>query len=250
MWDVILGPNPRQCHVYHLRRSGGHGLIDWLLAHHDEPKIHYNQAYPLGRGMIGARSDQIHEVPGVAGKPRFPLLSIEDTPLDFIAAAVKRPRLVLLLLRDPFNMFASRLGIVRKHRGRDPMGHANANRINPALWKQYAREFLEPHYLPHAVRVNYNSWYTSADYRRQLAEHLGWKFTDRGFGSTDGWRFSQGSSFGQTDAKSLDLLGRWKFFAHDAEYAGLFDDEIRQLSKAIFDFVPPLPLAARRVARS
>jgi hypothetical protein len=195
------------------------------------------------------QSAQIHEIPGDARKPRVPLLSLEDVPLDYIAASVKRPNKVLLLLRDPFNMFASRLGIIRKHRGRDVMGHASANRINPALWKQYAREFIETHYLPHAVRVNFNRWYTSADYRRQISELLGWTFTDRGFGSTDGWRFSQGSSFGQTDARNLDLFERWKVYQNDREFAGYFDDEIRQLSKALFDFVPPVAPVARHVAR-
>ena len=114
LFDVTLGPNPSQCHLYHIRRTGAHGVIDWMLAHHDGPKIHYNQAMPLGAGKLGVRLEQVQEIPGDPGKPLFPLVSLEDQPLNRIVATVQLPRQVVILLRDPFNTFASRLAIVRK----------------------------------------------------------------------------------------------------------------------------------------
>ncbi len=148
------------------------------------------------------------------------------------------------MLRDPFNTFASRLRNIQNHRAKDVARIAIMNRIKPALWKQYAREFLSPRYLPHAVRLNFNVWYASASYRRYIAEQLGWTFTDQGFGSASGWNFSRGSSFGDRDPKNLDLLNRWQAYRDDAEFLGYFDEELRQLSLEIFDFAPPLGAAA------
>ena len=94
-------------------------------------------------------------------------------------------------------------------------GWPDANRNFPTLWKEYAREFLNPHFLPHALRVNFNRWYVNPDYRREIAAQLGWTFNDRGFGSKAGWRFSLGSSFGEIDAKNLHLFSRWRHFEGD-----------------------------------
>jgi hypothetical protein len=146
------------------------------------------------------------------------------------------------LLRDPFNTLASRLAIVHKPGASE--GWPDTNRNFPTLWKQYAREFLNPHFLPHAVRVNFNRWYVNRDYRREIAAQLGWTFNDRGFGSKEGWRFSLGSSFGETDPKNLHLFSRWRHFEGNAEYVACFDDEMRDLSQRIFDFAPPLKRSA------
>jgi hypothetical protein len=227
-------------HVYHLRRSGGHGVIDWLLKHQAGNKVHYNQVVPISPGYLEAPCNQICQFPGDAAKPLFELISFEDLPLDLVAAKVRPPRQAVLMLRDPFNTFASRLRNIEKSRGPDAARKAEIHRIDPALWKQYAREFLNPRYLPHAVRLNFNVWYVSASYRRYISEQLGWTFTDQGFGSTSGWKFSQGSSFGDRDPKHLDLFNRWRVYRDDAQFQGYFDDEMRQLSAEIFDFAPQL----------
>lgn len=230
---VVL--RPEQMHIYHLRRSGGHGVIDWLLAHHAGPKIHYNQALPAGAGAVLIPHGQTRQIGGDFGKSLFEIISFEDMPLDQVAASIPLPRQTILMLRDPFNTFASRLKRVRENRAanRPILTH-----INPQMWKQYAREFLAPRYLPHAVHLNFNRWYTSVDYRREIAEKLGWTFTDTGFGSSEGWVFSRGSSFCDADPRNLDLLNRWQVYQNDEEWLSYFDDEIRQLSEQIFNFVP------------
>jgi hypothetical protein len=240
--------HPDQFHVYHLRRSGGHGVIDWLLKHQEGEKVHYNQAIPVYPGCFEVPFGQIAKIGGDASKPLFELFSFEDQPLEFLAAKVRPPRKAVLMLRDPFNTFASRLRNIQNHRTNDVLDIASVNRIRPALWKQYAREFLDPRYLPHAVRLNFNVWYASVNYRRYISEQLGWTFTDQGFGSTNGWRFSRGSSFGERDPKNLDLFNRWQVYRDDAEFLSYCDDEIRQLSAEIFEFVPPLGAAPSSMA--
>ena len=236
----ILIAHPDRFHLYHLRRSGGHGVIDWLLKHHEGNKIHYNQARPVSPGVLDVVCNEIVQIPGDFGKPLFELISFEDLPLDLVARTVRPSRRAILMLRDPFNLFASRLRNMENHPASDGSGIAGGNHINPAIWKQYAREFLKPRFLPHAVRLNFNVWYRSVSYRRYIAEQLGWTFTDQGFGSTDGWRFSLGSSFGDRDPKNLDLFNRWRAYQNNAEFLTYCHDEIRQLSAEIFDFVPPL----------
>ena len=224
-------------------------MIDWLLKHQAGDKVHYNQAVPVSPGYLEAPCNQVCQFRGDAAKPLFELISFEDLALDLAAAKVRPPRQAVLILRDPFNTFASRLRSIQNSRGPDAARTAMVNRVDPALWKQYAQEFLNPRYLPHAVRLNFNVWYLSASYRRYISEQLGWTFTDQGFGSTSGWKFSQGSSFGDRDPKHLDLFNRWRVYQDDPRFQGYFDDEIRHLSEEIFDFaphlgeVPPPPLA-------
>jgi hypothetical protein len=226
---------PGQIHVWHLRRTGGHGVIDWLMGHHDGHKLHHNQALPQNAASVQVPHGQTALHFGNPALPLFELVSFEDLPLDHRAAQLVRPQRTVLLLRDPFNTFASRLQRIRQ----DP-AQARLLAIIPALWKRYAHEFLEPHYLPDAVRINFNRWYLSADYRKTVSERLGWHFTDRGFGSKRGWVFSHGSSFGDNDPTNLDLLNRWKTFQDDKEFRSYLDDEVCELSKRIFDLQIPL----------
>jgi hypothetical protein len=227
-----------QFHVYHLRRSGGHGLIDWVFGHHAGPKAHFNQVNRYVRSGWFRPQQTVH-LHGDPTQRAFELISCEDLPLN-ILATLPPPRYSILLLRDPFNTFASRLQMVRNATAEGYVQEAMLVRADPLLWKQYAREYVEPRYLPRALRVNYNRWYTDAAYRENLAAQLGWTFTDQGFGSKVGWRFSGGSSFREKDPRNLDILGRWTRFRDDPEFLDYFDDEIRALSRRIFEWAAPI----------
>lgn len=235
--------NPNLFHVYHLRRGGGHGVIAWLLAHHSGPKVHYNQCLPTQRpARFWVVDGFIARYAGPAQLPAFELASFEDWPVQRLCEFKRGTVSGALILRDPFNCFASRLQILRHPDSLDPVNRGRGCDIAPNLWKQYAAAFLDPAILPHAVRVNFNQWYTDQPYRRQLSEALGWTFTDTGFGSRAGWQFSRGSSFGDSDPWQLDLLNRWQVFRHDKEFLSLFDQETVELSKSIFGFCPDVLL--------
>jgi hypothetical protein len=203
------------------------------MGHHCGHKIHHNQAIPVKTALAHVRLGQSTLEQGDPAKPPCVVVSFEDLPLDNGAQLV-HPSRTVLLLRDPFNTFASRL-----KRFRDNPVRNRPNAIRPAQWKQYAREFLKPRYLPDAVRVNFNRWYLSLDYRKSISEQLGWHFTDRGFGSKKSWIFSHGSSFGEADPLNLDVLNRWQTYQDDEEFRSYLDDEIRELSKRIFDLEIP-----------
>ncbi len=71
-------------------------------------------------------------------------------------------RMDVLILRDPYNLFASRLtsgiGSVSPH-------------VAARIWCQHAREFngSRSHLRRDLVTVNYNCWATSGSYRRGIS---------------------------------------------------------------------------------
>jgi tetratricopeptide (TPR) repeat protein len=238
---VAVPPGPEVFHVYHLRRSGGHGVIAWLLGHHQAEKIHYNQCRPdKDSGCILVLDRMIAKYAGTAQKA-FELASFEDIPLEHLRQFSRPGVPAILLLRDPFNWFASRLQMIRTHFDKFVGATPEYFRADAARWKEYAMEYMNAANMPQAIRVDFNHWYTDQEYRKHTSDALGWRFTDDGFASRLGWEFSSGSSFGETDPSRLDLLNRWRHFQNDAEFISFFDDDLFDLSKLIFDFTPDLP---------
>lgn len=215
-----------------LRRSGNHAVLDWLLAHHNN-WIHYNNVV-----LEDLTTDQVvHH-----GKdPDYVVASFEDYDLRAISERIgNRERIVLL--RDPFNLFASRLAMVRKFVS-DPeckftcLDLISRRAIN--LWKQYAREFIYAH-VANTVFINFNLWYEDQEYRKDISRVMGWEHTDAGFASHQGWQFSGGSSF-----SGGNPLESWKNLRDDDEYLSMFDEETVFLSETMYGTKPPLRLKYR-----
>src|SRR5690606_33971140 len=103
-----------------------------------------------------------------------PLTKPEVEALHDEHVGVSRRRIDVLVLRDPFNLFASRI-----KGGLGEVSHAVALRI----WRQHAGEFLGRRTLSvnPLVPINFNRWACDADYRARTADALGMKFTDAGF---------------------------------------------------------------------
>ena len=140
-----------------------------------------------------------------------------------------RIRRLLLILRDPYNLFAS-----RRKGGFGVVPEETAMRI----WKQHAREFQGTRRylrLPR-VLISYNRWATDSAYRREVARQLGVATGDRGVQHVP--PAGNGSSF---DGRRYDgragrmrVLSRWRHFEDDRRFAGLFDTDTRRLARQIF----------------
>lgn len=150
----------------------------------------------------------------------------------------------LLILRDPYNMMASRIqsGFTRhKFKRNDPYKNAiNASGTSTiSLWKQYANEYLgTTQYLKNIkVVINYNRWFVDRDYRASILRQLGFEGRCKGiYKVTD---HGGGSSFDGIDydgrAEKMDVLNRYKKFKDNAEYRRIFEDvELVDLSTKIF----------------
>lgn len=249
--------NHRETRIVGLSRSGNHAIVEWIRRQAEgrvcflncvEPKTNpYQTARPTGDGRRGLASysefDIEQEAAGCLSKKDLLIFSYEDCFLTMVChrdferhhdqwLGASRQRFDVLILRDPFNLFASRLR--SQYTGVTP-------KTMVRIWKQHARQFLgERNYVTQEfLPISYNRWTADAGYRRQIAEQLGLRFNDAG--STRVPATGGGSSFdGQRFdgvANVMDVFGRWRHFQDDDEYRRLFDAETLRLSKSIFGSV-------------
>ncbi|SFG71091.1 hypothetical protein SAMN04488020_103261 [Palleronia marisminoris] len=241
--------NEREIQVLGMSRSGNHAVCNWIFAQADEPKLLLNCAEgktdpfatcrPFSTGEPGWRGVPD---PGTAPEPgarrALVMHSYEDswfahafsreleTHHDAWLGASRR-RVRLLILRDPYNLFASRL----------KMGAALSTHVSRTMWKQHAREALgDTRRVEDKVVVLYNRWATQKDYRRDLAARLGLTFTDAG--ASDVPQTMGGSSFDGTafDGRAAEMAtrDRWRAYAHDPIYRAIFDPEMVSLATRLF----------------
>ena len=254
--------------VYHLKRGGGHAIVNWIARNLDRQVFHLNNAFskplkvrwrgekifrritdPERYGGPGQRLYNVELPAGtgwrdVARMPKEVLLTnVENFPLARVPGAAllgpgadryigsSRERKTVLVLRDPYNTFASVWRSKRRMRNR-------LHRFYRSQWKAYAREFLgETSYLPPGtMMVSFNEWFADGGYRRRLAEELGLEAVDRGVEevSTDGGGSSFSGRERQGRASEMKVLERWRVFEDDPHYAAAFDEETVELSRRIF----------------
>ena len=249
-----------------MSRSGNHAIINWILAQASGRVCFLNCAEAGTNPFHTARP---LDGDGVAFKANFPLdlaaeqrgehgakdllvHSYEDTFLRPLAYTPPQrealtgsalQRMDVLILRDPYNLFASRLA--------SGMGSVSSH-VAARVWCQHAREFSgsRSHLRRDLVTVDYNRWATSHSYRRGVSHRLGLEFDDassRHVPVTAG-----GSSFDGTTrdgaAGSMAVLDRWRGFMHDPAYRAVFNDTVHRLSRHIFGVTPATEAFASREA--
>lgn len=241
-----------------MRRSGSHAFLNWLASLYKD-KICFINDLPDKRFIYKAQPSE--DLPSLPLKKRVPLSSLknllvynfEDINLEqSLPNQDKLDQLkgisgklhTFLLLRDPYNLFASRLQLRR----RDPLNEFTLKVAPPTIegiqwqqkmWIQYAKEFLtKTCYLgKNVVPVSYNRWLLDCDYRKSLAEEVGCAYHEEGFKQVSEYGF--GSSFGDFPNRivtdSLPLLTRWKTFLQDEEFLQMIENvELKDLSYQIF----------------
>lgn len=259
--------NRCEVRVVGMSRSGNHAILHWLLEQMKgrvaflncvEPKTNpFATARALSDGRRAVANydgfDLEREAAGAHSRKDWLVYNYEDTFLGKVVAgpfASRRERWVgpsarrrdVLIIRDPFNLFASR----RKrgfYRGSDraPPGmvsEATAMRI----WKQHAREALghRSHLADDRLVIRYNEWVESRASRRGIAEALGLEFDDRA--ATRVPRTAGGSSFDGTSAcgaaHDMAVTERWRHYAEDEAFRRLFDATTLELSEELFGEIP------------
>lgn len=175
----------------------------------------------------------------------------------------------LLIVRDPFNCFASRLKLLQE---RGPLGGLEQPQAIVKAWKALAREAIRVSRSgsPDRIVVRYNHWVGDRREREQLSRDLGGTFDDTSLTRTA--TFGGGSSFdeykiGLTTLKAkwrklfrirtygyvhhywrrlraprpgaMKLHERWRHFSDDPTYLGMvLDEEVIHLSTELFGNVP------------
>ncbi len=243
-----------------LSRSGNHAVIEWLRRQMTGSACVLNCAEGKQNPFLTARPtdsgapyftndrrfDFAAEQGGRFSRKEWLIITYEDSFLGHACSDEyegKHDRWVgrsalrrdVLILRDPFNLMASRLHAGPRFTGVPP---AVAMRI----WKQHARQFTgRPRGLRHdPLLVSYNAWCASADYRREIAEALGLRFNDAGRERVA--RCHGGSSFDRLRydgrASRMPVGERWRRYANDPDYRALFDSQTLKLAGRVFGELP------------
>ncbi|MGF1457734.1 MAG: hypothetical protein ACFBSG_01770 [Leptolyngbyaceae cyanobacterium] len=264
LWGVI---NQTEIRMVGLRRSGNHALIDWIEKQHADQNTgrfkHINDV-PLSENPFRHEyeyfSDHYPEYPkeieqvrlesiGKFQKKDYLIFNYEDYSLDkIVKSGFERKhdwyvgksarRVDLLIMRDPFNLLASRL-----KKGFVSVKSTYASFTD--IWISYAKEFLgETNFLPEEkVCVNYNHWVEDYSYRKKIAQQIGLTFTDAGFNQVA--RRAGGSSFDgivhDGDPSKMDVTGRWRHFLGNDLYQSLLrNEELIAYSEKLFGQVSGL----------
>jgi hypothetical protein len=245
---MLMEPTLRsrlQLRVLGLRRSGNHAIVNWIRRQCSGPTVFLNNVRP---GTDPWQSRDNPEGPPPA-RPDLLIYSYEDARPKLLADrtfARRRAEYLgacdehrsLLILRDPYNLFASR---IRHHFGQAPLRFFSM----ADLWLLHAREYLgHTRYLgSQTILVSYDRWCVDYGYRRALAETLGIPFTDTGFDEvTD---YGGGSSFEGTQltgrGSAMRVRERHVTQAGNSFYYDLFrDPRIAAYSARIFPEFPEL----------
>lgn len=251
--------NEIELRVVGMSRSGNHAVINWILAQATGRVVFLNcaearynpyfTARPLDNGVAcSANYDDFQlekEMSRDFSHKDWLVYSHEDTYLGKAASrdfedehdgfvGPSRRRIDLLVMRDPFNLFASRM---RMDNVVNPLG------VAVRMWKQHAREALgQTSRLPHErIVVLFNNWCRSRAYRKEIAEQIGLTFTDAGRQQVT--RCHGGSSFDGLNydgrAEQMKVLERWRKYEDDPSYQDIFrDPQLLEHSQKLFGEIP------------
>ncbi|NJN61867.1 MAG: hypothetical protein HC795_10335 [Coleofasciculaceae cyanobacterium RL_1_1] len=256
--------NHREICLIGFRRCGSHTFITWVMKQSEispRPK-HLNDIQP-GENPFRHQYEYFldhyaQKHPGVTKQLRkesFGNLTKKSTLIynyeDFSLKQIFQPRFIqqremyvgksetcfdVLLLRDPYNLLASRF---KKGFRSVKAWHQNF----ADMWIEFAKEYLgETQFLTNnKLCVSYNEWVTSRDYRQTIAEKLGLTFTDQGFDTVN--TQAGGSSFDgleyRDNPSQMKVFERWKHYEKDPIFCQILNNsEMLELSEKIFGHIP------------
>lgn len=258
-----------QIEFYSMKRSGHHIIMDWIFAQIRTPILFFNDVEPYVKAGV------LYEV----GSWKNPLknnkyknfleyysFNYEDAPIQELdkyikdynkSLIIKPPKNVtkIFIIRDPFNLFASRLkffreeNILKKSDGKETLkketeiasgGVAWYNEASISRWCEYAEEFLgDTSYYPKKFFINYNRWCHNLSYRKSIAK----PFIKHGSYTDIIIRHvppnGRGSSFDFKNFKGKGHLmktdERWKLMIKDPEYLEIINNKkLLELSQRIY----------------
>lgn len=258
-----------QLEFYGMRRSGHHIIMDWIFSQIKTPIFFFNDIEPYFK--IGSLYDSgfwKNPLPGGRYGESFKFYSFnyEDAPIKDLNKYMKKygslvffkkPNRVkkIFILRDPFNMFASRIKFFREKNIQAKLDGKRLLRYNKEIaaggvawyneaaierWCEYAREFLgETNYHNNKIFIDYNKWCKDEEYRKSIAKIFApaksYNDSSRKKVPANGG----GSSFdlrefnGKGDMMKTDE--RWKVMIKDDEYLTIISNpELMRLAQKIY----------------
>jgi len=232
-------------YAFGLRRSGNHGVLNWIFHQRGTPRQFFSNC-KLYNPVKRVRKNACN----------LTIMGFEDCELEFDShkfagnedefTGPDTIKNSVIVLRDPFNTFASRLKnrIIRKYTLPKLSYYID-------LWKKYAHEYLgHTSNLPDLIPINFNLWFESKDYRMSLSKSLGLEFNDDGLNilSRKGVRSSFDGIKFDTRAQEMQVLNRWQQIPSLQKHLNILkDDEIISLTREIFGDIEPIKSTASKI---
>jgi len=245
--------------IWGLCRSGNHALGSFIMEHIQEMPLEYKNLTPNKRYKALKRdhvylSNYLGSKERIGPVPKLPfgnkqIISVENgghkikcasanilediNRLNFNTERENIKRYIFVILRDPFNWFASYYPTLKKSKNK---ARFISKEYWVDLWIQYAENFFlngkDRFWFP----VNYNKLCKSVEYRKKISAYIEEPFTDKGINNVisrastyDGARFNG-------KALKMDLEGRWKRLPKDIISFLKKNEKLVHLSKEIFNF--------------
>ena len=245
----------RRILLFGMKRSGNHGIINWLRA--QRPWVFLNNIIPIapiisGHEVIPATKDfdpwlierhqakikgddfsvMSHATAGSLLRQDL-IASVEDHHIDLIPfESMAQSWQTVLVLRDPVNMLASRLKRAEKLKEHPAYPRSDGPLLQRVInnWKSHAHEFLgHTQFLPNKTNVYFNAWFLNPSYRRNISRQLGLDFNDQGFTKVS--KEGGGSSFDGTSksgfSQKMQVLNRRAMLNEQQQQ--LLDDVMRDV---------------------
>jgi hypothetical protein len=278
-----------------LQRSGNHAVIAWMLDQHQGQSACFlnnvrhgdHDPYTTAEQSSYYGFGSAPDIDAVRMAPKHVLLYSYEDDLSKMQAdrsflesvrdeafernrdrylGSSRHRLDVIIVRDPFNFFASRL---RKLNGLTGVKDPDVIRKD---WKSLAAEALHASQgsTHETLFINYNRWFSDKAYRQQLSTRLRGTFSDASLKDVPGlgggssfdvgpltWRVIRARWRKLFDARvylrvgrywkrlfapggaHMKVLERWKGLQDDISYQRIFADrELLDLSQRLFGELP------------
>lgn len=273
-WALPGGSNSHEIRIIAQRRTGHHAIVNWIRAQISGRYCFLNNCKANSNPFATCQKETSvisspyfehswnfweQEISGRFSKKGTLIYNYEDQKISEVASEnFQRNRVQwigksnkqtdILIMRDPFNLLASRLRWVRS------LGFEFEAEQLIETWKEHAYEFLgETSHLKNKVSISYNHWFCDQGYRQKISSELGLKWNDKGMEQVAKWgpTISAGSFDGLTydgKAHEMRVLERWKKYADDPAFLKCFKDrEIFELSEKIFGELPGISILLERV---
>lgn len=265
--------NKREIRVCGLQRTGNHALIGWILDSVKGKKCLLNAATPGKDPFLRHSQRELYNISESefekdkrekSLKKDLLIYSYEDAPLDKIFAEKfeeKAPDYVgksesvfnVIILRDPFNLFASRLQWIKRNKFLLDIGKRGSCKLNLTdekqrlklinIWKAYAKEFLGENEIvdENKLPINFNKWFAEKSYRKKIADTLQ---LNKNSNAQQVTGYGGGSSFDGQNLTLKTIMNNWRWLFKYQLYKNAF------IEGQIFDYLRRLfnkPLKADKM---
>ncbi|HOM77704.1 hypothetical protein KBG31_00040 [Patescibacteria group bacterium] len=249
--------NKKEYAVFAMRRSGHHAIMEWVMANTLGKHCFLNDCDLVGNPFETYKGGkQEAEDPNSSKDPivdkdlliynfedmYFSKFSYDNLAINHDSWLVSTQEFnTLLVLRDPFNLFASMFKWFRGEQRKEWKPSIEEFNDTPNLWIAYAKEYLGlTNILKDKIVINYNEWFESDENKKNIAILLGLPTHDKGYKRVAKYGANTwGDSFDNINydnkAHEMTVFERWKSYKDDQEYISMLNNpELLNLAEKIY----------------